>query len=112
MPFYPLNNFKGCVKSGHIRIGVFVDLLQRKKHVIVIDTLILNICVHKHMHKMMTCNQCHIKKCEVEFTKGKAVCKSCRAAIIKAERTKGNVLKMRNNVQNFTERQRIMATAA
>ena len=52
-----------------------------------IDTLILNRCVHKHIHKMKACNQCHIKKSEVEFTKSKAVCKYCRAAIIKAERT-------------------------
>ena len=52
-----------------------------------IDTLILNRCVHKHIHKMQTCNKCHIKKSKVEFTKGKAVCKSCRTAIIKAERS-------------------------
>ena len=40
---------------------------------------------------MKTWNQCHIKKSEVEFTKGKAVCKSCRASIIKAERTQAKL---------------------
>ena len=35
---------------------------------------------------MKTCNQCHIKKSDVEFAKGKVVCKSCRDAKIKPER--------------------------
>ena len=40
---------------------------------------------------MKKCNQCHIKKSEVKFTKGKAVCQSCRAAIIKAEKTQAKL---------------------
>ena len=41
---------------------------------------------------MKTCNQCHAEKSEVEFTKGKAVCKSCRASIIKAEITQAKLV--------------------
>ena len=36
---------------------------------------------------MKTCKQCHTKKSEREFTKGKAVCKLCRATVIKTQRT-------------------------
>ena len=50
--------------------------------------------------KMKSCNLCQIKKSEVEFTKGKAVCKSCRAAIIKAERTQA---KFAENEEQRTE---------
>ena len=62
--------------------------------------------------KMKACNQCHIKKSEVEFTKGKAVCKSCRAAIIKAGRTQVKFAENEEQRAEFSEMQRRMATAA
>ena len=43
---------------------------------------------------MKTCNKCHSKKIEKEFTHGKAVCKPCRASIIKNEREQEKVSKL------------------
>ena len=40
---------------------------------------------------MKTCNQCHKKKSERDFTKGKAVCKIYRAESIKKQRAENNL---------------------
>ena len=49
---------------------------------------------------MKTCNQCHTKKSERDFTKGIAVCKICRAKIIKEQRKQNN-LADRNEIEEF-----------